>query len=1113
MTPSRNAINALAVATGILVLVNLLSFLYYTKRLNDDAKDSFRSQTVVDAAERVRTTLIDAETGQRGFLITGADEYLEPYHSAMASLSDRIMYLMEFTREDPVMNGLIQRLRVHIDKRVELLESNIKVRREQGIEAARERVSNNAGKREMDLARGVLDEVVGLARTQVTARNKTTASSYQTTLFTSIISSCLVLISTSIFVSAVRKHNRVRDQVMREVQASNELLSITLKSIGDGVITTDTEGRVVELNPVAEILTGWKTSEARGKPLTDVFVIINESTRLPVDNPAIRSLETGLIVGLANHTLLIRRDQQEFPIDDSAAPIRNAEGHVNGSVLIFRDVSERRHIERQLSEREQAFRTIFDLAPIGIANTSLDGKILRVNQAFCDLLESKSEDLVGKTFAELTHPDDLTYNHELVSKLLRNEIPFFQIEKRYVNHKGKIFWVSVTATLIRDDEGTAHSFVATIRDIGQLRQAEELRMRMAAIVHSSNDAIISKDTEGIVTSWNGAAERLFGYSAEEMIGQSILRIIPSELHSEELEFHGELRSGNKIEQYRSVRIHKDGRRIEVLLNISPLHYDNGRFMGISAIAKDLTAQLRAEFELKESEARFRTLADNISHFAWMADSKGWIYWYNQRWYDYTGTTLDQMQGWGWQQVHHPDHVDRVLASIQRSWDTGEPWEDTFPLRGKDGSYRWFLSRALPIRNHQGEVVNWFGSNTDITELVEKEEKLRRAQEAAEQANRARGEFLANMSHEIRTPMTAILGHAEIMADHLQNPDDIQSIQTIRNNGKYLLQIINDILDLSKIDSGNLAVDLSPVSPSHLLAEIHQLLHVRAIEKEIEFHVSVSGSIPSLVQTDAVRLRQILVNLVGNAIKFTDVGHVTVHCSYDHLHQQLTFEVKDSGIGIAPKDLEQLFQPFMQADTSSTRNFQGTGLGLAISKRLAIALEGDISVQSEVGKGSQFRLQIPALKSSVTSTSRVPQLENTIPPPRIFRIDGHVLVVDDRRDIRILAQNFIEKAGGKVSFATNGQEAIATLLDDPNSTIDLVLMDMQMPIMDGYAAAKVLREKGFSKPIIALTANAMKDDRTKCLESGCDDYAMKPLDSVILVDMIARHIEQCRRGNS
>ncbi len=1110
MTPSRNTINALAVATGILVLVNLLSFLYYTKRLNDDAKDSFRSQTVVDAAELLRTTLIDAETGQRGFLITGAEEYLEPYHSAMARLNDRIQYLMEFTRQDPMMNGLIQRLRVHIDKRVELLEANIQVRREKGMDAARERVSNNAGKHEMDLARGVLDEIVGLARSQVTARTKATAQSYQTTLFTSIVSSCLVIVSTSFFVTTVRKHIRAREQVVRDVQKSNELLSITLKSIGDGVITTDTEGRVVELNPVAEILTGWKTPEARGKPLTDIFIIINESTRLPVENPAIRSLQTGLIVGLANHTLLIRRDKQEFPIDDSAAPIRNAEGHVNGSVLVFRDVSERRHIERQLSERELAFRTIFDLAPIGIANTSLDGRILRVNQAFCDLLESKVEDLLSKTFAELTHPDDLTYNQELVGKLLRNEIPYFTIEKRYINHRGKLFWVSVTATLIRDEHGKAQSFVATIRDIGQLRQAEELRMRMAAIIHSSNDAIISKDTEGIVTSWNGAAERLFGYSADEMVGQSILKIIPPELHKEELDFLGELRCGNKIEQYRSVRIHKDGRRIEVLLNIAPLHYDNGRFMGISAIAKDLTAQLRAEFDLKESEARFRTLADNISHFAWMADSKGWIYWYNKRWYDYTGTTLDDMQGWGWQKVHHPDHVDRVVASVQHSWDTGEPWEDTFPLRGKDGSYRWFLSRALPIRNQQGDVVNWFGSNTDITELVEKEEKLRRAQEAAEHASRARGEFLANMSHEIRTPMTAILGHAEIMADHLQNPDDIQSIQTIRNNGKYLLQIINDILDLSKIDSGNLAVDLSPVSPSHLLAEVHQLLHVRAMEKGIEFQVSVSGSIPSLVQTDAVRLRQILVNLVGNAIKFTDIGQVSVYCSYDHGMQELAFDVKDTGIGIAPRDLEQLFQPFMQADTSSTRNFQGTGLGLAISKRLAIALGGDIAVQSEVGKGSQFRLLIPAAKSSVTNTSRVPQLENTIPPPRKFQIDGNILVVDDRRDIRILAQNFIEKAGGRVSFATNGQEAIATLLDDADSPIDLVLMDMQMPVMDGYSAAKELRERGFSKPIIALTANAMKDDRSKCLESGCDDYAMKPLDSAILVDMIARYIEHYRQ---
>lgn len=247
---------------------------------------------------------------------------------------------------------------------------------------------------------------------------------------------------------------------------------------------------------------------------------------------------------------------------------------------------------------------------------------------------------------------------------------------------------------------------------------------LAAIVNSSNDAIIGKSTKGVVRSWNKAATRVFGYQPEEMIGNSIRILIPADRQNEEDDILARITRGEQITNFETIRLRKDGTPINVSITISPIHGPDGKVVGASKIARDITEQVTMREKLRASQERFRTLADNISHFAWMADKDGYIFWYNKRWHDYTGQTLEQSKGWGWRDVHHPDHLDRVVARLQHSWDTGEPWEDTFPLRGADGGYRWFLSRAVPIRDENGEIALWFGSNTDVTEQREREEQIR-----------------------------------------------------------------------------------------------------------------------------------------------------------------------------------------------------------------------------------------------------------------------------------------------------------------------------------------------------------------------------------------------------
>jgi PAS domain S-box-containing protein len=247
---------------------------------------------------------------------------------------------------------------------------------------------------------------------------------------------------------------------------------------------------------------------------------------------------------------------------------------------------------------------------------------------------------------------------------------------------------------------------------------------LAAVVDSSWDAIISKDLSGTVTSWNPAAERIFGFSAADMIGWSIRKIVPADLQAEEDTILERIRQGRSVAAFRTLRLHADGSTIPVSVTVSPIIDEAGTVVGASKIARDLSDNSELAAQLRDSDMRFRVLADNIPQLAWMADGHGYVYWYNKRWHDYTGTTLQQVKGWGWKMVHHPDHVDRVVERIQMSWDTGAEWEDTFPLRGADGNYRWFLSRATAIRNARGEIVCWFGTNTDITEERAQQEQIR-----------------------------------------------------------------------------------------------------------------------------------------------------------------------------------------------------------------------------------------------------------------------------------------------------------------------------------------------------------------------------------------------------
>jgi PAS domain S-box-containing protein len=433
-----------------------------------------------------------------------------------------------------------------------------------------------------------------------------------------------------------------------------------------------------------------------------------------------------------------------------------------------------------------------------------------------------------------------------------------------------------------------------------------------------------------------------------------------------------------------------------------------------------------------------------------------------------------------------------------------------------------LVSASTMRDNSGRPLAIITVGKDITERKGIERDLLEAKTQAEVANRAKSAFVANMSHELRTPLTAILGYADLMTHpNIADAERDRCIQTVCRNGRHLLSIINDILDVSKIEAGKMTVETIGCSPSQIVLDVAALMTVRAADKNLKFNVHWSGEIPQTIQSDPTRLRQILMNLVGNAIKFTETGGVKLLVSFAHSNRNpvMRFDVVDTGVGLNASQVEQLFRPFVQADSSTTRKFGGTGLGLTISKRLAKMLGGDLVVHSVLGEGSTFSLTVetgdltgvPMLDRSALTIPSVLLPSKDAASAQSSKLTGRVLLAEDGEDNRVLISYYLREVGLEVTAVENGvlarDKAMEALRDV--RPFDLVLMDMQMPEMDGYEAARQLRAAHYNKPIVALTAHAMGGDREKCLAAGCDDFAVKPIEWEKLLIVLRKFLQEDR----
>lgn len=657
----------------------------------------------------------------------------------------------------------------------------------------------------------------------------------------------------------------------------------------------------------------------------------------------------------------------------------------------------------------------------------------------------------------------------------------------------------------------------TLIDIENLRlaQGESVRneRRFRQLLDSVSEGVLGLDREGVCTFVNQSCLRILGAEDEQqLLGQSACRF----LHASGP--HGEPAEGGECGVCESLvsgeLLHVENATFQTLGGDKlPVEYwshpikTNGEVSGVVLSFFDTSGRRNIEEQLRLNSRMLQLSHDAI--IVWKLDD-GILSW-NRGAESLYGYSLKEVVGKATHellQTKHTPNLSGVLKDLKR---TGE-WTGELEHVTKDGRRLRVSSRHQLVTNNDGAILV-LEINRDITDKYRAEREVREARRIAESASMAKSTFLANMSHELRTPLTAILGFADILLAEADDAVSRERAATIRRNGAFLLDLLNDILDLSKIEAGKLTINPEPVDILALASEVVTLMRVRADAKDLTLGFELKTAVPRVTQTDPKRLRQILVNLIGNAIKFTDEGRVDVSLRVvsdgDGDEDSLAIEVRDTGPGISPEDLKRVFRPFEQANDLRGKAHGGTGLGLSISRLLAHELGGEIDADSEYGKGSRFSLVIPLVEVSAdTVPAGVPDPDYEADGANVELEAGdalagrRVLIADDRRDIRHVAQYFLERAGAEVVAAEDGQQAYDLILDEraQSRDVDLVIMDMQMPVLDGYETTRRLVQAGFDRPIIALTASAMKGERERTLTAGCVAYLTKPIDGKKLVDV-------------
>jgi PAS domain S-box-containing protein len=937
------------------------------------------------------------------------------------------------------------------------------------------------------------------------------------------------------------------------------LQSAIFNSANFSSIATDAAGVIQIFNVGAERMLGYAAADVMNKitpaDISDPQEVIARAKALSAEletsiAPGFEALVFKASRGIEDiyELTYIRKDGSRFPAVVSVTALRDAEGAIIGYLLIGTDNTARKRAEEELLKAGALQSAIFNSTNFSSIATDAKGVIQIFNVGAERMLGYVAADVMNKiTPADISDPQEMIARAKALSAELETSIaPGFEAlvfkasrgiediyELTYIRRDGSRFPAVVSVTALRDAQGGIIGYLLIGTDNTARKRAEEALMKagalQSAIFNSANFSSIATDAKGVIQIFNVGAERMLGYAAADVMN----KITPADISDPgeviarakalSIELETSIAPGFEALVFKASRgiediyeltyIRKDGSRFPAVVSVTALRDVWGGIIGYLLIGTDNTARKQIEAEqqqlghrLREHQFYTRSLFESNIDALMTTDAPGIITDVNKQMEALTGCTRDELIGAPFKKFF--TDPERAEAAIRLVLSKKKVTNYELTARDREGKETVVSYNATTFYDRDRNLQGVFAAARDITERKQYEESLRQVTHKAEQASRVKSEFLANMSHEIRTPMNAVIGLSYLLGKTGLDAEQAAFLGKIKLASKSLTAVINDVLDLSKIEAGELMVERAAFSPQRLLQELADVMAVHADAKGIGFGVDAAPDLPEVLEGDVTRLNQILTNLLSNAIKFTATGDVKLRVRWRASGSRgvtLAFVVQDTGIGIAPEMQSRLFAPFSQADTSITRRFGGTGLGLSIVKRLTNLMGGEVSMESTPGVGSEFKVVLDFLPASPEALAG--QEDSSADNGERALRGVRVLVVDDS-DINLeVTKRILELEGAQVSLANNGQDAFERLLADPQG-FDVVLMDVQMPVLDGHDATRRIRiELGLTDlPIIALTAGALSSERKRAADAGMDSFIVKPFGAEALVRSILRHLK-------
>jgi PAS domain S-box-containing protein len=923
--------------------------------------------------------------------------------------------------------------------------------------------------------------------------------------FTIII--LIFILSLTLYLFYVHRQRRLFEELYvneKKLLDAHLEFKTTLYSIGDAVISTDIEGKIVNMNPVAEIMCGITEQDAKGLELVDIFNIVNAETRERVVDPVKKVLEFGKVVGLANHTVLISKDGKEYQIADSAAPIKNNNGDITGVVLVFSDVTEKYATQISLEKSEMKFRSTVESSPYGMIFYHLVDNdkliITGANPAADKLLNLNHSLYLGKDV------------EEAFPSMVGTEIP----EKFKLAAKSGEFWK--TERLIYENENLKSAFEITVFQIDKnkiVAMFNDITQRKSALDKLNENEYWLSESQRIgkigtyyfdiaINQWKSSKvlDDIFG------IEENVIKTLESWnnlIHPDDQDymlkyFINEVIGKKKTfdQEYRIVRANT--KEIKWVLGRGELKFDeNGNPIKMLGTIQDITERKLSDISLLEKESQFRTLFTNAADPIFIADIEN--------------STIIDVNNAACELVMKP--YEEIIGVHQASLHPKENEnfsKEVFKSRIVSSENNYYIPAEHQVLRADGTQISveilaskviYKGRNClmgifrDISERKKFESELIKAKEQAEESENLKTAFLQNMSHEIRTPLNGILGFANLLKDDDITSDEIDEYTgIIKQSGNRLLEIVNNILDISKIETGQLVIYKKDFYINTLIMELNNFFLQSIKNKDIILNYVIDNNLDEIqFYSDEIKINQIMTNLINNAIKFTNKGQIDF--GYKQYDDKICFFVKDTGEGINKEFQAKLFERFTQGDVSLSRGYEGAGLGLAITKGLVELLDGRIWFESEVSQGSSFYCEFPFISSNISIDKIVNRNSNK-------KINAKILIAeDDYVSYQYLTKSFKEE-GIKILRAENGIQAVEMVkeIDD----IDLILMDIKMPFMDGIEATIQIKELKPNIPIIAQTAFAFYEEKEQILLAGCDEYLSKPINIEKLRLLISKYVD-------